>query len=228
MGAFTSVALIICGFAGLVLCESALHPPRRAVPSNRCSRTVNVTAGDGSILRAWLFTPAKTNTGNSILILHGIADSRASQLGLAKMFLGHGYTVLVPDNRGHGESGGDLTTYGLLEAADVHRWVSWLIEDQHPRHVFGIGESLGGAALIESLTMEPRFSAIVAESAYSSFERIARDRVAERLPFPQSVGRLLAAPPVWAGFLYARLRYGLDFRAASPRPRLPDLLRLCC
>jgi hypothetical protein len=31
-----------------------------------------------------------------------------------------------------------------------------------------------------------------------------------------SVGRLLAAPPVWAGFLYARLRYGLDFRAASP------------
>ncbi len=70
--------------------------------------------------------------------------------------------------------------------------------------------------LIESLAVEPRFSAIVAESAYSSFERIARDRVAERLAFPQPFGRLLAAPPVWAGVLYARLRYGLDFREASP------------
>ncbi len=210
-----SILLVLCGFAGAVLCESALHPPRRAVPANRCSRTVDITAADGSILRGWFFTPAKP-TGNSVLILHGIADSRASQLGLAKVFLGHGYTVLAPDSRGHGESGGDIATYGLLEADDVHRWVSWLIDDQHPRHVFGIGESLGGAVLIESLAVEPRFSAIVAESAYSSFERIARDRVAEKLPFPQPVGRLLAAPPVWAGFLYARLRYGLDFRAASP------------
>jgi fermentation-respiration switch protein FrsA (DUF1100 family) len=132
------------------------------------------------------------------------------------MFLNHGFIVLVPDSRAHGESGGAIATYGLLEADDVRRWVSWLIDDQHPSQVFGMGESLGGAVLIQSLAVEPRFSAIVAESSFSSFERIARDRVAERLPLPSEIGRLLAAPPVWAGFLYARLRYGLDFRAASP------------
>jgi pimeloyl-ACP methyl ester carboxylesterase len=136
------------------------------------------------------------------------------------MFLDHGFAVLAPDNRAHGESGGDLATYGLLEADDVHRWVSWTISDQHPRHIFGLGESLGGAVLLESLAVEPRFSAIVADSAFSSFERIARDFVAERLPFPHGIGRVLAAPPVWAGFLYARLRYGLDFRAASPEAAL--------
>jgi uncharacterized protein len=31
---------------------------------------------------------------------------------------------------------------------------------------------------------------------------------------------VLAAPPVWAGFFYARLRYGLDLRAASPKAAL--------
>src|SRR5579863_1588126 len=103
------------------------------------------------------------------------------------MFLEHGYTVLAPDSRALGESGGDLATYGLLESDDVHRWVSSLIEDEHPRRVFGIGESLGGAVLIESLSVEPRFSAIVADSAFSSFERIARDRVAEKLPFPRGI-----------------------------------------
>jgi len=220
-----AVATFICGFAGAVLCETALHPPRRPVPSNPSGLSVQVTARDGIVLRAWLFRPEKPN-GDAVLILHGIADSRASQVGLARMFLDHGYTVLTPDSRAHGESGGDLATYGLLEAGDVHRWVSWLIDDpltgddRHPRHVFGMGESLGGAVLIESLSVEPRFSAIVADSAFSSFERIARDRVAERIPLPRAMGRMLAAPPVWAGFVYARLRYGLDFHAASPEAAL--------
>jgi uncharacterized protein len=219
IGAIAAIVAAICGIGGAVLCEAALHPPRRPVPPNPAAHTVQVKAHGGIVLRAWLFAPEHPS-GNAVVILHGIADSRASQQGLARMFLRHGYTVLAPDSRAHGESGGDLATYGLLEADDVHRWVSWLIEDQHPGHVFALGESLGGAVLIESLPVEPRFSAIVAESAFSSFERIARDRVAERLPFPAEVGRLLAAPPVWAGFLYARLRYRLDFRDASPEAAL--------
>jgi alpha-beta hydrolase superfamily lysophospholipase len=219
MGAIMAVAIVLCGLGGVVLSEAALHPARRPVPPNPLARTVQVTARDGVILRGWIFTPQKPN-GNAILVLHGIADSRTSQSGLAGMFLERGYTVLAPDSRAHGESGGDLATYGLLESDDVHRWVSLLIDDRQPRHVFGVGESLGGAVLIESLAIEPRFSAIVADSAFASFERIALDRVAERLPLPLGIGRALAAPPVWAGFLYARLRYGLDFRAASPEAAL--------
>jgi pimeloyl-ACP methyl ester carboxylesterase len=219
IGAIVAIAAALCALAGAVLCESAIHPARRAVPSNASALTVQMTARDGIALRAWLLKPDKPN-GDVVLILHGIADSRASQVGLARMFVHHGYAVLAPDSRAHGESGGDLATYGLLEPDDVHRWVSWLIDEQHPRHVFGMGESLGGAVLIESLRVESRFSAIVADSAFSSFERIARDRVAERLPFPEALGRELAAPPVWAGFLYARLRYGLDFFSASPEAAL--------
>ncbi len=225
IGAILVIAVVLCGVGGSVLCEAALHPGRRPVPPNPGARTVQVTARDGAILRGWMFTPDKPN-GNAVLVLHGIADSRASQSGLAGMFLEHGYSVLTPDSRAHGESGGDIATYGLLEADDVHRWVSWLIDDWHsgddqsPRHVFGIGESLGGAVLIESLVVEPRFSAIVADSAFASLERVARDRVAERIPLPPGIGRVLAGPPVWSAFLYARLRYGLDFRAASPEAAL--------
>ena len=154
-----------------------------------------MAARNGVVLRAWLFVPAQPN-GSTVIVLHGIADSRASQIGLSRIFLKHGYDVVVPDSRAHGESGGDLATYGLLESYDVHRWVSWLIENQHPVQVFGMGESLGAAVLLESLAIEPRFSAIVADSSFSSFERIGRDRVAEQLPVPRGVGRILAAPPV--------------------------------
>jgi len=227
VGLIAFLAIAICG-VGVVLCETALRPTRRPVAPNRNARTVQVVARDGADLRAWLLLPNRSN-GDAVLILHGIADSRGSQLGLARMFLAHGYKVLVPDSRAHGESGGDLATYGLLEADDVHRWVSWLMDEEHPLRVFGLGESLGGAVLIESLPIEQRFSAIVADSPFASFEGIAQDRVAARLPFPQKIGRFLAEPPIWAGFLYARLRYGLDFSKASPeaaiaQSRTPVLL----
>jgi len=214
--ALAVITSVLCVIGSVVLCETAVHPPRREVPSNPQARAVEVIARDGVLLRAWLFTPSAP-TANAVLVLHGIADSRAGQMGLARMFLDRGYVVLAPDSRAHGESGGDLATYGLLEADDVHRWVSWIIGDRHPLHVFGMGESLGAAVLIESLPVESRFSAIAADSAFASFERIARDRLAEMLPFPLEIGRFLAAPPVWAGFVYARLRYGLDFWAASPQ-----------
>jgi pimeloyl-ACP methyl ester carboxylesterase len=176
---------------------------------------VEIGAGDGARLRASLFMPEHWNSG-AVLILHGISDSRGSEIGFAHLFLARGYVVLTPDNRAQGESGGNYVTYGVLEAGDVHRWVSWLIAERHPGKIFGLGESLGGAVLIQSLAVEPRFSAIVAECSYSSLERLARDRVAQRLPLPREVGRMLAAPVVWAAFAYARLRYGLDFRNASP------------
>ena len=89
-----------------MLCEAALHPPRRPVPSNpnvHNVHTIQVTSSDGVALRAWFFTPLKPN-GSVVLLLHGIADSRASQLGLARMFLNHGYAVLAPDSRAHGKA----------------------------------------------------------------------------------------------------------------------------
>jgi uncharacterized protein len=223
-----AVGIVLCGLAGAILCEGALHPRRRPVPPNPEARTVQITARDGAMLRGWLITPEQWN-GGAVLVLHGIADSRAGEGGLARMLVSHGYTVLAPDSRAHGESGGEIATYGLVEADDVHRWVSWLVSEQHPRAIYGLGESLGGAVLIQSLAVEPRFSAIVAECSFSSFERIARDRVAERIPLPREIGRLLAAPLVWAAFVYAHLKYGLDFRDASPeaalaRSRTPVLL----
>jgi hypothetical protein len=38
------------------------------------------------------------------------------------MVLQQGYRVLLPDSRAHGESGGTLATYGLVERDDIHRW----------------------------------------------------------------------------------------------------------
>jgi uncharacterized protein len=221
MAGFAVVAIGLWALGGAVLCEGALRPPRRPVAPNAEARTVEITASDGIRLRAWMFTPEHWN-GGAVLVLHGIADSRGSAAGFAHLFLSHGYFVLTPDSRAHGESGGELATYGLREADDVHRWVSWLVAERRPRQLYGLGESLGGAVLIQSLAVEPRFNAIVAESAFASLEQVAEDRVAQELPLRPGVARALAPPLVWSAFLYARVRYGLDFRAASPERAIRD------
>src|SRR5881396_1988411 len=63
-------------------------------------------APDGAMLKAWWFPSA--TPANCVLVLHGIGDSRTGGAGFAPMLLAAGYSVLVPDLRAHGESGGEF------------------------------------------------------------------------------------------------------------------------
>jgi pimeloyl-ACP methyl ester carboxylesterase len=135
---------------------------------------------------------------------------------LARLFVDNHYKVLMPDSRGHGESGGEIVTYGLLEAGDIRSWVHWLIASERPHNIFAMGESFGAAVLLHALSVEPRFSGVVAECPFASFKAIAEYRVAQRLPVALPLAHIAAAPVVWSGFLYARWKYGMDFHAASP------------
>src|SRR5579875_1330367 len=172
-------ALLLWVAGGVVLCEGGLKAARRKVPEvppvalrSVTWRPVSITARDGARLSAWLLEPANAN-GGCVVLLHGIADSRNSESGVAHLLLGHGYAVLMTDGRAHGLSGGDLITYGILEADDVHRWVDWLFTSVGKHRVYGFGESLGASVLLQSLAVEPRFRSVVAECPFADFDSIA-------------------------------------------------------
>lgn len=123
--AVTAVLLSCLIAVGAGLCAAMLHVPKKvhAAPPN--AGPVELTAKDNVTLRAWWLHPT-TRNGNCIIVLHGIADSRAGSVNFAPMFLTQGYAVLVPDSRAHGESGGNFVTYGLLEKYDVIGWTGWM------------------------------------------------------------------------------------------------------
>jgi uncharacterized protein len=150
------------------------------------------------------------------LLLHGVTDNRLGMAGYAQFFVRHGYTVLMPDSRAHGESGGDLATYGLRESNDIHLWIDWVEEHQHPGCVFGMGESMGAALLLQSLPGEHRFCAVIAESAFANAREVESERLANFVGMPPWFGHTILRPVVWTGFLYSRLRYGIDLDNASP------------
>jgi dipeptidyl aminopeptidase/acylaminoacyl peptidase len=212
---------------GLVLAEMQLHPHRRAdIHTDEAARifaarlgghldSVQIEAADGVPLRAWYARPPHAN-GRDVLLLHGVQDNRNGVSGFAFEFMRQGYGVLLPDSRAHGESGGNIATYGLRESDDIHRWVSWLYGRENSQCVYGFGESMGAALLLDSLAVEHRFCAAIAESPFSSFRGVAYERAALYVGAPTWVGETVLRLPVEIGMIYARLRYGLDFDKDSP------------
>src|SRR5258705_4872534 len=151
----------------VVLTEGALHIRDRAAPNpraaNNLARATNstweparITAADGIPLEGWLFRPADGG-GSAVMLLHGVGDSRLGMMEHAHYLLDAGFIVLVPDFRGHGSSGGDITTYGIREAGDVHAWAEWLFRERGIHRLYGMGESLGAAIRLQPLPPDPRF-----------------------------------------------------------------------
>jgi hypothetical protein len=207
----------------------AMHPGRRGLTpqaievagtiAGRNRATVaeaSVIAADGVTLQAWSIVPSHGN-GNVVILLHGQSDNREGMLGYADLLLRHGYGVLLPDARAHGQSGGKLATYGVKEADDLRRWFDWVKRAEAPRCIYGLGESMGAAQLLSSMRAEPGFCAVAAESPFASFREASYDRLGERFGAGAWVGRTLLRPAVETGFLYARWRYGVDFDKASPQ-----------
>lgn len=162
-----------------------------------------------------------------VLLMHGISDTHLGMAGFSEALVARGYRTLAPDSRGHGWSQGAIVTYGVLESRDVSSWIDWL-QSHGCTRFYGLGESLGGAVLLQSLAHENRFRAVVADSAYSSFPRIALDRIDRMLPMPAWMGNVAAIPAVTGGLLYVRARYGIDLGNTSAidalRSKTPVLL----
>lgn len=222
--AYTSLCVII----GVFVAEGALHPQRRPItPEAETSagqmaldqqsklEDVSIPAPGNITLQAWNIQPQKAN-GAAVILLHGLGDSRLGMVGYAELLIHHGYSVLLPDARAHGASGGELATYGLLERDDIRRWFEWLQTNQHPHCIFGLGESMGAAQLLQSLQTEPGFCSVVAESSFANFQEIAYDRVGQFFHAGPWVGRTILRPVVFTAFCYARLRYGLNMWRVSP------------
>ena len=148
---------------------------------------VEFRATDGVRISAW-WIPALESSGQrrsrrsdfgakTVLVCHGLAANKANQLIMARKLVPAGYNALALDFRAHGESGGQLTSFGDLESRDVLGAVRWLRE-HHPeqsRRIVGVGASMGAAALIAAAADPgPNGQAIEAIAVYGTYDDLGR------------------------------------------------------
>ncbi len=232
---------LFCVVVGVLVAEITLHPQRRLLDARSVNEAEQVVHCTGStfldisvrtenniIQKAWLIEP-RSNNGSAVLLLHGLSDNRIGMIGYAALLLGHGYTVLLPDARAHGQSDGAIATYGLMERQDIRDWTRWLEVNLHPNCVFGLGESMGAAQLLQSLGGDAIFCAVAAESSFSDLREVGYDRVGQFFHTGPWLGRTLLRPVMEIAFLYSRWKYGFDLQQVSPvtvvsTTRVPVLL----
>lgn len=177
------------------------QPVNHVVPvDDRHFTAVQAERTRGSLLRV----PQATRCA---LLMHGVRADRSVMAPRALMLRDLGLTSLAIDLQGHGETGGEMITFGHREAQDARNGVEYL-RGQGCRKVLVIGQSLGGAAAL--LGDGPvAADAFVLESVYPTIE----DAVANRLAMRFGVAGRLAAP-----LLYFQLPLRAGVGSAGLRP----------
>jgi pimeloyl-ACP methyl ester carboxylesterase len=155
--------------------------------------------------------PAQAWGRRTVILCHGFGADKAADLRLVRDLVPNGYNVFAFDFRAHGQSAGQLTTFGNLERNDVLGAVRW-VKAQHPQQtekVFGLGESMGAAALLGAAAEESiEGQSIDAVAVYAPFDRLTT--------VLQGVAAVHYAPA--AGWLAARV--GLPIASAQLGARM--------
>jgi len=130
---------------------------------------VRLTTDDDFNLEA-LYFPSEN--GAAIIILHGYKHYRFAMIYVAAMLVDHGYGAILPILRAHGNSDGELLTFGFKELQDIYTAFRYLLNrtDVNPEKIGLLGQSMGGALAILYAAENTGIKAIVVEGPYDSFD----------------------------------------------------------
>jgi uncharacterized protein len=188
---------------GSKLVEPANH--KVAMPAGFSAPTVSIPGAGHSIAGSWV-----DQGGNSpvVLLLHAVRADRSTMVSRAQLLMKHGFSVLLIDLQGHGETPGEAITLGYRESADVVAAREWIRKMAPGRKIGVDGCSLGGASVL--LAPQPSgFDAVVLEAVYPRVARAAENRIRIRLG-------LLA--PILTPLLLMQLEPRLHITAADLEP----------
>lgn len=175
-------------------------------PASLDAEAVAFPSQSGSVIHGWLSRSPAARA--SVLLLPGVRANRLSMVPRAEFLRRAGYSTLLIDFQGTGESAGDAITFGWRERFDVLAAVQCLKARIPGRPVAVIAVSLGGAAtLLAGPPLEVQ--GVVLEAVYPSIDRAVVNRLRMRIgPFA----------PVVAPLLLAQLRPRLHLGAADLKP----------
>ena len=183
---------------------------------------VSYKSSDGVSLSGWLIPAGVAAPLGIIILCHGVDGTRLSVMREAIFLHRAGFSCLVFDFRGRGESGDAICTIGYKEVDDLLATVRFVATrpelKQLPLGVFG--HSQGGAVALMAAARESRISAVVAESPFARLSNAINNHFRSKMGI---VAPLFAYPVRWIGqaFIHANVNDIApvdEINKISPRP----------
>lgn len=213
--------ILLAGYMtiGGVAANRLTLPERKVIPQNNPGKLgisfvdVSFLARDGKTEIAGWYMRAST-AEKAIILVHGRDASRSDAIQGHWVELGAGlnragFTVLMIDLRGHGESSTGRFTYGLRERQDVLGALDYLEERGYQPGKIGIlGLSLGAASGIGAAADDPDIGALVTDSSFSDLRPVAYSLWESESGLPMIF--------LHSARFMGRMLYGIDIFDARP------------
>ena len=135
------------------------------------AEAVTFTAEDGVTLGGW-FAPT-ANPRATVIVFNGNAGNRSYRADIAQRLNAAGFSVLLFDYRGYGDSGGVPTEEGLARDARAARRYALSRADVDANRVVYFGESLGSGVAVRLAAEQPP-RALILRSPFTSFVDVGR------------------------------------------------------
>ncbi len=137
--------------------------------------TWTLSVEPGITLEAWAIRQA--NPKGVVVLFHGYADRKSSNLGEAKAFFDEGWAPVLVDLRGSGGSSGDTTSIGFHEARDVAAAVRYVRERFPEAPLVLWGASMGAAASLRAVgELGTRVDGLLVEAPFATLRSAVVNR----------------------------------------------------
>lgn len=186
----SSRAAVIVAALFLSSCDQVFYQPMREIVATPAQLglewdAAKITVPGGNKISLWHLKTQQQIQG-VVIHAHGNAENRSTHMNFVAWMTNAGFDVVVFDYRGYGDSDG--LPARSLTVEDTSAVISWVKSNRRFSRVpvVVLGQSLGGAVSTTALglyaqkypAMKP-VDALIVESTFSSYRRIARAKLSE-------------------------------------------------
>ena len=174
---------------------------------------VYIRSEDGLKLHATLF-PAEGQTKNFVIGIHGFQSHAWNEFAPhIAYYRSIGFSMLLPDDRAHGESEGRYVTMGVKDRRDCISWARYLVKRfGADTRILLHGVSMGGATVLSASgeqDLPKQVFGTISDCGFSSMKESFSCQI-------QSLYHIPPAFPVRVCQWYAKHKAGFDFMEARP------------
>lgn len=175
---------------------------------------ISITSKDGLKLIANSYI-TDSQSHKWLIGIHGYKSNKESFLDIGYQYAQHGYNILLPDMRSHGESEGTYIGMGWLEKDDVLQWLDYITMKDPSAEIIVQGTSMGGATvmMLSGEELPDNVKGIIEDCGYTTVREIFEDELEYLFGLPPF-------PVLNAAEIVGNIRAGYNFSEASSLEQL--------